>query len=260
MKRIIISAIILSTLHFQLSTCKAAIEGGVMKTGAAGHSVVDKHTGEPLAGAKISLPKHNYSTRTNSTGGFDLVQLKDQALLSVEKDGYRMYCATIDGTTTLTPMVLGVEKSNAADIHLESDLIHLGDDSFSNNSANSGEFRAKSAGAFYTKSFRMGAETLARTNHLVIGSIVGIDTLMARSMGQNRIIHSYASAPEVYFNGNKIGEVHLNGDNQRIKLPNNLIRPDKMNEITLKAGKNLMQTAYVDYDDIEFMNLSVQSD
>lgn len=33
-----------------------------------------------------------------------------------------------------------------------------------------------------------------------------------------------------------------------------------MNEITIRTGRNLKQTAYIDYDDIEFMNLSIQSE
>ena len=87
-----------------------------------------------------------------------------------------------------------------------------------------------------------------------------IDTLMAKKLGQNKVVNSYASPPEVYFNGSKIAEIQLNGDGQRIKLPTNLIRPDRDNEITIKTGKNLMQTAYVDYDDIELMNISIQSE
>jgi hypothetical protein len=83
---------------------------------------------------------------------------------------------------------------------------------------------------------------------------------MAKTMGQNRITHSYSSPVEVFFNGSKISEIHLNGDSQRVKLPRNLIRPDNMNEITIKTGKNLMQTAYVDYDDVEVANISVQSE
>ena len=42
---------------------------------------------------------------------------------------------------------------------------------------------------------------------------------------------------------------------QKIKIPPNLIRKGQVNEVTIKTGRNLMQTAYIDYDDIEFMNL-----
>ena len=106
----------------------------------------------------------------------------------------------------------------------------------------------------------MSANTLSLTNFLVIGSIIGIDTAMARSMGQNSVRNSFSSPPEVYFNGTKIAEIQLNGDNQKIKLPNNLIRANQVNEVTIQTGKNLTQRAYVDYDDIELLNLSIQSE
>ncbi|MDR1168435.1 MAG: carboxypeptidase-like regulatory domain-containing protein [Heliobacteriaceae bacterium] len=252
--------IVLTLLLFTgiCTSCFAALEGRVSESGAV-NSVVDRHTGEPVANAKVSLPKQKYSTYTDSSGGFNLDSgIKGNTLLSVEKEGYRPYSLTIDESIAAKPMALSIEKSNAHDIVLAAELFHLGDNNFSGNSANSGEFKADSSGPFYTKTFKMGVEALSRGNYLVVGSIIGIDTLMARSLGQNKITHSYSSPPEVYFNGSKIAEISLNGDNQRIKLPNNLIRPDNINEITLKTGKNLMQTAYVDYDDIELMNLSVQ--
>ena len=110
-------------------------------------------------------------------------------------------------------------------------MIHLGDDSFSKDSANSGEFRLKSEGPFYTKLFKFANGALTRSNYLVIGSIIGIDTAMAKSMHQNNIKNSYSSPPEVYFNGTKIAEIHLNGDNQKIKLPNHLIKTNMQNEL-----------------------------
>ena len=83
---------------------------------------------------------------------------------------------------------------------------------------------------------------------------------MAKSMKQNSIVNSFSSPPEVYFNGSKLAEIPLNGDGQRIRIPNNLLRPGQMNEVTIRTGRNLKQTAYIDYDDIEFMNLSIQSE
>ena len=46
---------------------------------------------------------------------------------------------------------------------------------------------------------------------------------------------------------------------QKIRIPDALIRKNQVNEITIKTGRNLMQTAYIDYDDIEFMNLFVEN-
>ena len=107
----------------------------------------------------------------------------------------------------------------------------------------------------YTKRFQLKNIKLNKPIFLVIGSIIGIDTNMARSIGQNRISNAFASPPEIYFNGNLISEIQINGDNQRIRIPSQLIKRNQSNEVTIKTGRNLMQTAYVDYDDIEFMNL-----
>ncbi len=51
----------------------------------------------------------------------------------------------------------------------------------------------------------------------------------------------------------------LERDGQKIKIPPALIRKNQYNEVTIKTGRNLMQTAYIDYDDIEFMNLFLEN-
>ncbi len=252
MKKFLLLIILLSTA----SAVHAANISGMVTDSR----VIDSSTNTPIGNARVTLPKYNYSTYTDSDGNFDLKGFDGKTILSVEKEGYRPFSLTVDQLSASKPLVLGIEKSAPADIVIESSMMHLGDDNYSNASANAGNFRLKSAGPFFSKKFIMKSTALNSKNYLVIGSIVGIDTLLARSMGQNKIVNSYASAPEVYFNGTKIAEIQLNGDNQRIKLPNNLIKPESPNEITIKTGRNLMQMAYVDYDDIEVANLSILSE
>mgnify|MGYP002288639576 FL=1 len=79
-------------------------------------------------------------------------------------------------------------------------------------------------------------------------------------MGQYGIAAAYYSPAEIYFNGRKIGELHVNGDSQRIKIPNSLILADQKNQITIKTGQNMMPSDHIDYDDIEIMNLSILSE
>ncbi len=252
--------LVILLLFLAIPVHATVMEGGVSKVGDV-KRIVDTETNMPVAGAKVSLPKHNYTTYSDNNGVFNLrANVKDNSVLSVEKDGYRPFSLTINEKLASQPLVLGIEKSNVQDIVISTEMFHLGDDNFSEASANSGEFKGKSIGPFYSKTFMMAANALSKSNYLVIGSIIGVDTLMARSMRQNSIVNSFASPPEVYFNGKKIAEIQLNGDGQRIKLPNNLLRAGQMNEITIKTGHNLKQTAYIDYDDIEFMNLSVQSE
>ena len=252
--------LILTALITATAVYADALTGGVSTVGL-GNKVVDANTNAPVAGAQITLPKQNFSTKSDKDGNFNLdANFSGETIMSVEKDGYRPFSLTINDQIAAKPMVLGIQKGDAKDIVIESAMIHLGDDNYSSGSANSGQFKLKSIGPFYTKTFKMAAATMSMNNFLVIGSIIGIDTAMARAMKQNAVKNSFASAPEIYFNGTKIAEIQLNGDNQKIKLPNNLIRADQINEITIQTGKNLTQRAYVDYDDIELMNISIQTE
>lgn len=236
--------------------------GGVMKTGMGNSKrIVDSATNMPVAGAKVVLPKLDYITVTDENGAFNLkTKVHAPTILSVQKDGYRPFSLTIDEKIATRPMIVGIEKSNVQDIMITSEMFHLGDDNYSENSANSGEFKGKSIGPYFTKSFMIATNALTKKNYLVIGSIIGIDTLMAKKMRQNSIAQTFSSPPEVFFNGAKIAEIQLNGDGQRINLPNNLLKVGQMNEITIHTGRNLKQTAYIDYDDIEFMNLYISSE
>ena len=235
----------------------ATIQGAVSEQGSANSNrIVDRNTGVGIGGAQISIPKKNYSTQTDSQGYFELnTHLNGPAIMSVKKDNYKPFSITVNDETISAPLVIGIEKSNAEGMVLDSNMYHLGDNNFSDLSANAGEFRMESIGPFYTKKFLLKNVKFNKPIYLVIGSIIGIDTNLARSIGQNRITTAFASAPEIYFNGNKISEVQINGDSQKIKIPPALLRKNQVNEVTIKTGRNLMQTAYIDYDDIEFMNL-----
>lgn len=259
MKKFLGSIILIA--FFLLPAGAATFQGGVSEQGSGQASrIIDKQTGEGIGGAQINLPKQNYATQTDPNGFFELdTRINGPSIMSVQKENYKPFTMTVNDNTFSAPIVVGIEKSNASDLALDSNMYHLGDNSYSDLSANAGEFRMMAIGPFYTKRFTLKKLNLAKPVYLVIGSIIGIDTAMARSMGQNSIPNAFASPPEVYFNGNKISEIQLNGDGQRIKLPSNLIRKNQVNEITIKTGRNVMQTAYIDYDDIEFMNLIIEN-
>lgn len=250
-------SLILLILFLSLPAQSATIQGAVSEQGSGNSSrIVDKNTGVGVDGAQVVLPKQGYSTQTDSNGYFELnTQINGPTIMSIKKEKYKPFSVTINDQTFSAPLVIGIEKSNADGMVLDSNMYHLGDNRFSDLSANANEFRMDSIGPFYTKRFLLKNVKFNKPIFLVIGSIIGIDTNLARSIGQNRISNAYASPPEVYFNGNKISEVQINGDSQKIKIPPSLIRRNQVNEVTIKTGRNLMQTAYVDYDDIEFMNL-----
>lgn len=259
MHKFFIALIIMFMINLPAS-CEV-FQGGVAKAGVLGRNkVVDSATNAPISGAKVSLPQENYKTYTDSDGGFSLgANVKSQTVMSVEKPGYKPFSMTLDKNSASHAIVLGIEKSTPQDITVDTNMFHLGDNSYSDLSANAREFQVKSIGPYYSKDFKIPSISSGSKVNLVIGSIIGVDTLMAKSMGQNKVSNSYASPPEVYFNGNKIADIQVNGDGQKIRIPYSLIRQNQQNEVTIKTGRNVTQTAYVDYDDIEFMNLSIET-
>ena len=257
MKNFLFTIILIFSMTVSYSYASSHFEGGVSAEGRGTSSrIVDKATGEGIGGAKIALPKQQYFTKTDSDGYFELdTYIDGTSIMSVQKENYKPYSVTVTGQTLSSPIVIGIEKSNANDLVVDSNMYHLGDNNYSDLSANAGEFRMQAIGPFYTKRFILKNMKFNKPIFLVIGSIIGIDTEMARSIGQNNISNAFSSPPEIFFNGNKISEIQINGDGQRIKIPHSLIRKNQVNEVTLRTGRNLMQTAYIDYDDIEFMNL-----
>ncbi len=251
-------------LLYANSTVATTFTGGVTKIGQQeSNQIIDTQTKQGVEFAKVTIPQKNFRTYTDANGNFEIehVQISQPTILNVEKEGYRPFSITINNNESLNnTMKIEIAKSEAADISLDTQILHLGDDTFSKNSANASDFRLKSIGPYYSKDFIMTENAKRSTNYLVIGSIVGLDTKLAKSMGQNKIQYAYSSPAEIYFNGKLIGELKINGDGQRVKIPNQLILADQANQITIKTGQNLMPSDHLDYDDIEIMNLSILSE
>ena len=223
------------------------------------NKVVDSSNGMPINSAKINIPSKNYSTTTDEYGRFQLqADINAPTIVSVEKDGYKPFSLTMDKYAMNKPIVIGIEKSTPADIVIEQQLLHLGDNNYSDTSANASEFKAFTSGPVYKKNFDISVPKLSKNAYLIIGSVIGIDTKTAIALGQSRVQTAYSSPPEIFLNNSKIAELKINGDHQEIKLPSHLIKNNQPNEIKIKTGQNLFQNSYVDYDDIELMNLSVE--
>ena len=240
----------------------AMFSGGIEKTGiGTGSVILDADTNQPVADVKITMPKKNFTTYTDENGRFNLSAKTDApTIVSIEKEGYRPYSITVDKTVSNKPLIISIEKSMPGDIIINAGWQHLGDNSYSSNSANCSEFHEQAKGAYYSQNFKIPIESVMSKYYLVIGSVIGIDSLMAQKMGQNKIKSSYATPPEIFLNGIKIANIELNGDAQKFELPRNLIRRGAENEVTIKTGKNMSSTSRIDYDDIEFINLSVISE
>ena len=76
-------------------------------------------------------------------------------------------------------------------------------------------------------------------------------------LGQNNLRNASSSPMEIFINNEKIGELKINGDNQKIPIPPNLLRKMASNTLTIKTGMNKSTTTNTDYDDVELMNLFV---
>lgn len=219
--------------------------------------VIDSATEKPIKGAKIYIPNYDFHTTTDKEGRFELnANIENKAILQIEKDGYRPFSLTVDKMITEKPLRLGLQKTNAADVFVDAGVYHLGDDVYSQNSANCRQFKAKPIGPFYSKNIKLGKIDSDKQAIIVFGSVIGLDTKMAKELGQNAIVSVYSSPVEIFFNGQKIGELNINGDNQQIAIPNMLLK--HTNELTVRTGKNLFQYNYTDYDDMEFANLRIE--
>ena len=238
--------ILISFLLSGFLAVKAEIyTGGVTKVGQnESNQVIDSQTKKGIDFAKISIPQKKFYTYTDQNGNFELPQIKIEkpTIMNVQKEGYRPFSITINNNSSLdNPMKIEIAKNSPKDIVLDSEILHLGDNSFSKNSANSGQFKLHSIGPSYSKDFIMTENAKHSTNYLIIGSVIGLDTKLAHAMGQNKIKSgAYSSPAQIYFNGHKIGQLTINGDSQRVKIPNSLIKADSGNQITIRTGENMI--------------------
>ena len=121
MKKIVLAFLIFClTLPSYCST----IQGGVSEQGIGQtNRIIDKQTGTGIGGAKITLPKQNYQTKTDRNGYFELDTTFDgTTIMSVQKEKYRPFSMTIDQKSLSEPLTVTIEKSNAHDLSIDVNL------------------------------------------------------------------------------------------------------------------------------------------
>ena len=221
------------------------------------NKIVDSKTGKALDRAKITIPEINFTTYTDSNGAFKLnANLNNQTVMFVERDGYKTFSLTVDNSVFKSPLKIGIEESSPFDMQISQGIIHLGDNMYSSNSANSSDFRLSANSHYLIKTFKKPQANSKQDIIIKIGTIIGLDTKKAKQNGQNRIIKVYSNPGEIFVNGHKIAKLELNGDNFEFIIPENILK--ETNELVIKTGKNLFQTTYTDYDDIELANLRIE--
>lgn len=219
--------------------------------------IIDSKTQNAISNAKITIPEAHFTTYSDKDGVFQLnVDLNDATVLFVQKDGYKDFSLTVDKNVINSPLKLGIEKTNPFDLQITQGVIHLGDNMFSTNSANSGDFRLNADGAFLSREFKRPKTGSKQAVVVKIGTVIGLDTKKAKMLGQNKIAKVYSSPAEVFVNGNRIGLLEVNGDNIEFVVPNSILK--ETNELVIRTGRNLFQLDYVDLDDIELANIRIE--
>jgi len=255
----ILSLLLTSLMSVTFScVCKAEIlSGNVNKEDFLGksHIVVDGATGFPVADAEVSIPTKGIFTKTNNSGQFKLdASFKEPTILSVQANGYAPFSLTIDETKTSNPLIIVVTKLFGNEIIIDNEIHHLGDDNYSEKSANAEDFKLSSESSNFAKKFFVEKFNANSSPVLKIGTIIGIDTKIAHKI-ENKKIKTYSSPIRIYINSKKVGEIKINGDNQEMPLPKSLLRQNSTNTIRIETGVNQQARTYVDYDDMEFMNI-----
>ncbi len=239
--------------------CKAqTLAGNVNKEEFLGksHIVVDEATGNPIAGAEISIPSAGIYTRTNNSGEFRLgSSFKGPMILSVQADGYKPFSLTLKENDMSKPFSIAISKLLGNETVIDKEIHHLGDDNFSEQSANADDFKLNSESPDFFKEFYIGQINPNSNPVLKIGSIIGLDTKMAHRIDGQRAIKAFSSPMQIYINSKKLGNIRINGDNQEISLPRNILKQNSTNTIRIVTGINQQASSKIDYDDMEFMNL-----
>ena len=177
MKKTLFLAI--SILFFNLSANSATFQGNVSKVDQIGsHQIVDADSMNPIDGATINIPQKNFSTKSDANGKFSLdANISGDTIMSVSKDGYKPFSLTVNESIASRPMTVGIEKTAPMDLTVDTNMFHLGDNNFSDTSANAGEFRVQSIGPYYTK--KVLIKDANDSTYLVVGSIIGCMLLLS---------------------------------------------------------------------------------
>jgi len=220
--------------------------------------VLDAESKTPIRGANVIIPIENKIDKTDENGHFKIAPSgRKPVILSIQKDGYRPFSLTLKDGKLDGRVALELQKQSPLSVIVSDDLLHLGDNSFSSNSAGACHIFAPCIGPSFSKDFTVEKITPKTKVYVSIGSVIGIDTVQAMRLGQNNLTSAFSSPVEFFVNKTKIGELKINGDNQKIPIPTKLLNSLSSNTLTVKTGTNKSSRDGIDYDDIQLMNLIV---
>ena len=247
---------------------------------------IDRATGQPLANVEVKIPGAGISVRTDERGRFTLPEnVPSNEILVAELENYTPHSQTTrDGDGQLRVELERLDESTT--FVLESDVVHLGDDAYSSQSAAAGQFRLRSQGREMARTFILQNPAID-SPVLKVGSLIGLDTAAAYRIGQTQLPTANMTPLEVELNGRVIRRIDVGGDNISIPLPVDLLQVGT-NTVVLRTGRTTHTISrrrntvsfpifggsvrfggshggggsfsgipVVDYDDIELANVSV---
>jgi len=216
--------------------------------------VLDAGTGRPIVGATVTLPDQGFSMKTDANGEYQIPRElgKNALIMSVEKAGYIPFSISI--SENIPPKFYIRLSQQTQILVLDTQLRHLGDGSFSPASSAAFEFRKPPDGPALRIPFSLGGMIPSASPYLQIGSIVGLDTAMAHLLSHSNI--KVAATPLlIKLNGSVIAQVQINGDNQKINVPRELLSPNETNTLEIESGYQYPEPGRIDYDDMELMHI-----
>jgi hypothetical protein len=211
----------------------SAPNSAVQLDSASSGQVVDRQTGAPIAGARVDIPGAGVSVQTDEQGRFQLPEsMPSNEILTARIENYAPYSQTT--TAAGGPLRVELDRLNADTLVLQSEVVHLGDDAYSDRSAAASEFQLRSQGRELTRSFQL-PQLPPQPPVLSIGSLIGLDTPAAFRAGQTQIAEADMSPLEVELNGSQIRTIDVSSDGIVIPLPQEYLRVG-LNTVTLRTG------------------------
>jgi hypothetical protein len=216
--------------------------------------VTQARDNQAMAGVSVQVPSMNYKTVTGKDGSFQLPPLSGKPVIAgFAKQGYVPQTVTLDQDSQ-TPLVISLRELHQT-LVLDNEIRHLGDNSYSPVSAGAEKFRRSAEGVKLVRKFTLN-HPVTNQAWLEIGSVIGLDTAAAHQLGQSGF-HRVSSPMLVKLNGKLVTEINANGDGLRIPVTPQMLNMQGANTLEIVTGYQMPDGAYVDYDDIELMLLTL---
>lgn len=262
---IVITSFLLMVYGLQLVSLAAQpvlLQGSVRETApvqeaADSSSRVFDRGGKPLSGVVISIPALNYHAVSDENGRFSLPALPGlPAIVLFEKAGFVPFSATLDSQRNgkrQLPIRITLQSIDHT-LVLDTQIRHLGDNSYSPVSAGAADFRKHNDGPRFITHFVLSEKPA--TSILEIGSVIGLDTLEAHQQGQS-LFHRYSSPMTIRLNGQILGHIAVNGDRHHLTVPPHILLQG-MNTLQIETGFETPNGSDIDYDDMELMLITLR--